>query len=150
LSADRSKLLVVGRHFITLWDLRSESKLAELNASKLFTHVVYGADSAAAVDYRGGLNFIALAASRRRIQSASDALARGIDTSVAFSSDGRLLVSGGAEPRDGEHKYANVVRIWAAATGELLRSIDAHSDKITAVGFIPGRAMIYSASLDRT
>jgi WD40 repeat protein len=72
----------------------------------------------------------------RTIAGHSDAI-----TSVAFSPDGRHLVSGSAD---------TTVRIWNAVRGELERTLEGHTDAVTSVAVSPDGRRIASASLDNT
>ncbi len=60
---------------------------------------------------------------------------------VAFSPDGAWLVSGS---NDG------VVRVWDAATGELLAELTGHEDYVNSVAFSPDGNYIVSGSDDST
>ncbi len=64
---------------------------------------------------------------------------------LAFSSDGKLLATGGGEPsRSGE------LKIWNTADGSLVREfVDAHSDTIFGLEFSPDDKMIASCGADR-
>jgi WD40 repeat protein len=64
-----------------------------------------------------------------------------IVTSVAFSPDNKLIVSGG---------YDNTVKVWDAATGALIRTFTGHTATVWAVGFSPDGKSIASASSDKT
>jgi WD40 repeat protein/serine/threonine protein kinase len=61
-------------------------------------------------------------------------------TSVAFSPDGRSLVSG---------SFKGLVRVWDALNGRLIRTITAHDDPITCVLFRPDGLRLATASFDR-
>jgi WD40 repeat protein len=60
---------------------------------------------------------------------------------VAFSRDGKWLVSGGADRR---------VRVWEASTGRELFSFKGHDDGVTSVAFRPDGKCLATASLDHT
>jgi WD40 repeat protein/serine/threonine protein kinase len=63
-------------------------------------------------------------------------------TSVCFSGDGRRLASCEGQKR--------IVRVWDAATGELVRSIEGHTDTVSSVCFSPDGQRLATASYDRT
>ncbi len=60
---------------------------------------------------------------------------------VAFSPDGTVLASGGAE---------RLVRMWDIETGRLLRSLRGHTQDIRAIVFTPDGQTLATASEDRT
>jgi len=62
-------------------------------------------------------------------------------TAVAFSPDGRKLATGGSD---------RVVRLWDAASGNLMREYKGHRMSVTAVVFSPDGGRIISSSLDHT
>lgn len=62
-------------------------------------------------------------------------------TSVAFSTDGRFLVGGGAE---------GVVRVWDVATGAEVRGLRGHGGWVTSVAFAPDGRSVLSGSVDKT
>ena len=60
---------------------------------------------------------------------------------VAFSPDGSMLASGGAE---------RLVRMWDIETGRLLRSLRGHTNDIRAIVFTPDGQALATGSEDRT
>ncbi|KAH9944909.1 WD40-repeat-containing domain protein [Amylocystis lapponica] len=63
-------------------------------------------------------------------------------TSVAFSPDGKQIVSGSRD---------QTIRIWNAATGEsIMQPLQGHTSGITSVAFSPDGKQIVSGSWDRT
>ncbi|NJL39661.1 MAG: hypothetical protein HC899_25130 [Leptolyngbyaceae cyanobacterium SM1_4_3] len=61
-------------------------------------------------------------------------------SAVTFSSDGQQLASA---------SWDKSVKLWNAATGQLLQTFQGHGDRVTTVTFIDEQA-IASASLDNT
>lgn len=61
--------------------------------------------------------------------------------SVAFSVDGKLLVSAG---------FDQTVRLWNVASKRLLRTMKEHRNRVTTVKFIPNSKNIISGSLDQS
>ena len=61
--------------------------------------------------------------------------------SVSISSDATMLVSGGMDKS---------IKIWGLDFGDLHRSIKAHEEYITGVGFLPGTHHVASVSRDGT
>jgi len=82
----------------------------------------------------------------RTIGSADDAaIFQGRITALSFSSDGRLLATGGGvASRGGE------VKIWNARDGTLALTLkDPHSDTVNALAFSPDDSLLATAGSDR-
>jgi WD40 repeat protein len=62
-------------------------------------------------------------------------------TSVAFSPDGKQVVSG---------SWDKTVRLWDAATGAPQQTLEGHSDPVTSVAFSPDGKQVVSGSGDET
>src|ERR1017187_1959838 len=67
----------------------------------------------------------------------------GVDsfTSVAFSPDGRFVLTGGEEPR---------ARLWDAATGMQIRLFEGHTGPVNSVAFSPDGHTVLTGSRDKT
>jgi WD40 repeat protein len=60
---------------------------------------------------------------------------------MAFSPDGKQVVSG---------LYDNTVRLWDAATGTALQTLERHTATVTSVAFSPDGKQVVSGSDDNT
>jgi WD40 repeat protein len=61
--------------------------------------------------------------------------------SIAFSSDGRQIVSGGQD---------ETVRIWNVATGTVEKTLTGHENRVNSVAFSPDGRRVVSGSNDKT
>lgn len=69
---------------------------------------------------------------------------------IAFSPDGKTIVSGSSHQSSGGNRKPITIRLWNALTGEHIRTITGHSDKVTSVAFSPDGETIASGSIDQT
>jgi WD40 repeat protein len=60
---------------------------------------------------------------------------------LAFSPDGKFLVSGGAD---------TAIRVWDVATGKEVRTLVGHTDEVNGFAFSPDGMLLTSASDDKT
>jgi predicted Zn finger-like uncharacterized protein len=75
-------------------------------------------------------------------------------TAVAFSADGRLVVSGGGcsafDPQTGRSSQAGEVHLWKAGSGRRLRAGAGHADAVTSVCTSGDGRYLLSGGADRT
>jgi WD40 repeat protein len=62
-------------------------------------------------------------------------------TSMAFSPDNKLLLTGSAD---------KTARLWDVSSGQLLRVLSGHTAAVTSVAFTPDGKRIVTTSLDKT
>jgi WD40 repeat protein len=149
-------LVAAGRVVITIWDIESKNKVQTLEGHKGFIRdLIFSPDGqhlASACmdktvrvwDINTGKVLYSLQPQGLVIYLKSGPAVNPISlpiSAVAFSPDGKKLATGGAD---------RVVRVWDAATGELLHEYKGHRMSITAVAFSPDGARLLSSSLDHT
>jgi WD40 repeat protein len=69
---------------------------------------------------------------------------------VAFSPDGRTLVSGGADATVDYNTPDNTIRLWDVASGNPLAILAGHTDAVRSLAFSPDGTMLASGSFDET
>ncbi|MCU0535415.1 MAG: hypothetical protein MUD14_16120 [Hydrococcus sp. Prado102] len=60
---------------------------------------------------------------------------------IAFSPDGKILASGTVNKK---------VQLWDVVTGNLLRTLEGHGDKVRTLAFSPDGKTLVSGSADKT
>ena len=70
-------------------------------------------------------------------------------SAVAFSPDGRYVVSGGCDKRDGSTCIEGTARVWEADTGREVARMT-HDGEVLAVAFSPDGRYVVSGSWDTT
>ena len=82
----------------------------------------------------------ASAQNRAKIEIVANIPHSGWVGSVAFSPDGASLISAGYDS----------IKLWAAASGQLLRTFEGHANQGTSLAFSPDGTRLISGSLDHT
>lgn len=129
--------------------------------------VATGKEIRAFVGHRGGVQGVALSADGKRAASCGKIdrtlrvwevqtgkelyrcgpIIREIPHCVAFSADGKYLLSGQGQQNQ---RIGFKVRLWDAGNGKEIRGFDGHANTITAVVFAPDGRSFLSASWDGT
>jgi WD40 repeat protein len=141
-SADARYLAVSpDRYAIRVFDLKN--RVWFLNLPTSFTGAVnalaFSPDgfTLASGHYDGSVNLWDVRDGSRLVSFQTDEVIQ----SLTFSPDGRMVVTGGS--------YQNsLVRLWAAGSGELLRTLEGHQHGVTHLTFSPDSQYLVSASYD--
>ncbi len=148
--------VAAGRIAITIWDVESKKQIRTLEGHKDFIRdIVFSPDgkylASASMDktirvwdMSTGKSLYTLEPQGLVIYLKSGPVTNPIGlpmTTVAFSPDGKLLATGGAD---------RVVRLWDSTTGKVLKELKGHRMSITAVAFSPDGKRLLSSSLDHT
>lgn len=132
-----SQAVPIGANAITLSNV-SEITRTGVIAGEVFGPITFAPDGATlAVGIGDALSLRSVPAleERRRIEQPDGEI-----TAIAWSADGSLLASG--------TQGASTIRIWNAANGELLRTLDGHDSWIRALAFSPDGTLLASGSAD--
>ncbi len=148
--------VAAGRIVITIWDVESKNQIRTLEGHKDFIRdIVFSPDgkylASASMDktvrvwdMSTGKSLYTLEPQGLVIYLKSGPVTNPIGlpmTAVAFSPDGKLLATGGAD---------RVVRLWDLATGKVVRELKGHRMSITAIAFSREGKRLLSSSLDHT
>ena len=74
----------------------------------------------------------------------------GFNSYAKFSPDGTKIVLNNRELSDGFYNEKNIIEIWDAKTGYLIKSLKGHMAHVTSVAFSPDGKRMASASRDNT
>jgi WD40 repeat protein len=152
-SPDGTRLLSGGNtSHLKLWDVETGRLVRTISGKQRIVSIAFSRDGNLLLtgSNEGWLELWDVATDRlvRTIQAGR---LRGV-YAAAISPDGERLLSGGDDrgPHTGYWRAMHRVYLWDAATGNLLRAFDGHSDVITSVAFSPKGTEVLSGSADST
>ncbi len=141
--APGSQLLAVSpdRYAIRVWNIEEETWQYTLHTSftGAVTRIVFSPDGGvlASAHYDGFVRLWDMRTGDLYLEFDTGAVVE----SMALSSDGRLLATGGSFQN-------NLVQVWDAGNGQLLRQLDGHTSGVTHLLFSPDLRYLVSASYD--
>lgn len=150
------RILAAGRASLALWDIEKGARAGTLAGHEDFVRdLAYSRDGSllASTGLDKTVRVWNIAAARELYLLAPEGFVHsstsGLVTepirvpllAVAFSPDGKILATGGAD---------RLVRLWDAETGKFIRAFQGHAMTITALAFSPDGKILLSAGLDKT
>jgi RNA polymerase sigma factor (sigma-70 family) len=132
-----------GAEQIILWDAATGKEIRHMDGSPqaAWSRLAFSPDgkTLAAGEWDGGKVHVWDAATGKEIKAW--AAHTGTVTAVAFSADGKRLVTGGAD---------KAVILWDAVTGTKVRSFDGHTDRPLCVTLSPDGTLLATGAADAT
>ena len=141
-SRDGRMLAVAAGEIIGIWDAMTGELRIKLRANfGLASHVAFSSDGRTIAS--GGYNVVRLwDAITGELKHTMTGERFGDVVSLAFSPDGRTLATGHDSPSAGHSTGSTTIRLWDAATGELITSLTEFLGLPTSLAFSPdGRTL---------
>jgi WD40 repeat protein/serine/threonine protein kinase len=128
---------------VIVWDVAERTRRMELQGHAGPVAVIaFSADSQRLCT--SGADHKLLIWDLARLRAPAEMRHRAMVLCVAFSPDGRLLATGGPEPKRG------VVKLWETATGRFIHQFEGHTDWVQSVAFSPDGNELASTGDDGT
>ncbi len=129
------------------WDTGSGVETARLEHGSAVFNAVFSPDgkliATASKDGKGRIWDAATGNIRRELEGH-----KCLQNSIAFSRDGRLVVTAGGS--DGKCEKDNTARIWEVDSGKCLNTLAGHTDQVTSAVFSSDDSLIVTSSRDST
>jgi WD40 repeat protein/tRNA A-37 threonylcarbamoyl transferase component Bud32 len=137
-SPDGQRLAGTGGRYLKIWNAQTGKETLSLESSNGYSHVVFSPDGKRlaiaspgpkVLDAQTGKELLTLKGHDRGVRS------------VAFSSDGKRLVTG---------SWDHMLKVWDAQTGQEIFTLKGHTGGVMSVVFSPDGRRLASAGFDHT